>query len=80
MLDRRVRVELGDTHTVYEQGSWSVSYFAMGQSLSLSDLKKVLESTHGHETGWPPWWVPTREAIRPRVREDGIECWLKTTR
>lgn len=28
-------------------------------------------------TGWPPFWVPERDAIAPRVLDDEtIECWL----
>lgn len=27
-------------------------------------------------TGWPPWWVPTRDGIRPYVNNGAIECNL----
>jgi len=76
-LDRRVHEEFGDAHTVYEDGTWSASYFAAGRPLSLAELKEVLDSVRGHETGWPPWWVPTRAEIRPRIRDDGVDCWFK---
>jgi transcriptional regulator with XRE-family HTH domain len=76
-LDERVRGEFGDVATVYSAGAWSVAYTALGSSLSLSQLKTALNEVHGHETGWPPWWVPTRNEIRPEPREGGIECWIK---
>jgi transcriptional regulator with XRE-family HTH domain len=76
-LDERIRQELAVAQTVYTAGTWSASYFALGSELSLNDLRAALDTVRGHETGWPPWWVPTREEIRPRVRDDGIECWFK---
>ena len=27
-------------------------------------------------TGWPPFWVPSREGIAPYVYEGNVECWL----
>jgi len=42
----------------------------------LSDLLDILKKVKGHETGWPPWWVPTRNEIRPYVYDGLIECWL----
>jgi transcriptional regulator with XRE-family HTH domain len=75
-LRERVESEFGLAPTVYSAGAWSVAYTAIGSSLSLSELKATLTQSQGRETGWPPWWVPTRDEIRPRPREDGIECWI----
>ena len=77
MLHERIGDELGDARTVYTAGTWSVSYFVLGSELSLNELKVALDATRGRETGWPPWWVPTREEIRPRPRNGGIECWFR---
>ncbi len=27
-------------------------------------------------TGWPPFWVPTREEIAPYMYDGNVECWL----
>ncbi|MDN4633892.1 helix-turn-helix domain-containing protein [Sphingomonas sp. PsM26] len=27
-------------------------------------------------SGWSPFWVPTRDAIRPMIEEGQVECWL----
>jgi transcriptional regulator with XRE-family HTH domain len=42
----------------------------------LLDFRSILEEVAGHETGWPPWWFPTREGIRPYAADGVIECWL----
>lgn len=63
----------------YKHGYWTASYLVASQAsddLTLSDLLELLERTKGHETGWPPWWVPTRTAIAPYPYRDSIECWL----
>ena len=65
----------------YSLGSWSVGYLVMGgvRIPSLKELRILLERVQGHETGWPPWRVPTREELRPYVYNGTIECWLKET-
>jgi len=42
---------------------------------SLSKLRTVLSQAPS-TTGWTPFWVPTREAIRPTIQERVVECWL----
>ena len=42
----------------------------------LQRLLEMLTEAAGSETGWPPWWVPTREGITPYFVDDLIECWL----
>lgn len=27
-------------------------------------------------SGWPPFWVPTKEALKPIIRDGVVECWL----
>ena len=42
---------------------------------SLAQLKTVL--AHAPKTsGWTPFWVPTKETIKPAFYEGLIECWL----
>ncbi len=63
---------------LYGNGVWSVSYAVAPPpgAMPLPRLLEVLTEVAGSETGWPPWWVPTREGIRPYPHEDTIECWL----
>ncbi len=42
----------------------------------LPAFERLLEEAVVRKTGWPPFWLPTREASQP-VEVDGlIECWL----
>ncbi len=61
----------------YEAGTWSVAYRLWpAQPPAPPTLLDVLNEVAGRETGWPPWWVPTRDGIRPYPHEGLIECWL----
>lgn len=66
----------------YEHGVWSVSYSLIGspKKPDLPQFLSILAQVSGHETGWPPWWVPTRDEIMPYSFEGYIECWMKETR
>jgi hypothetical protein len=48
----------------------------MAKSLTAGELLDVMSSKRTKYTGWSPWWVPTREGIRPYPQGDGIECWI----
>jgi transcriptional regulator with XRE-family HTH domain len=63
---------------LYEHGLWSVSYAVVPSAgpVPLQRLLEMLTDAAGNETGWPPWWVPTREGITPYTFDDMIECWL----
>lgn len=76
-LKKRVADELGEVKTVYDSGTWSVSYSIPEVTLPFGELRDALVAVEGRETGWPPWWVPTREGIRPEVRHSAIECWFR---
>lgn len=76
-LQRRVE-ERSDFPDVYTPGTWSASYRLVGSSLH-PDLRKflaILREVAGHETGWPPWWIPDSGDGRPQPVEGAIECWL----
>ena len=62
---------------LYEPGLWSVSYAVIPSAgpVPLQRLLEMLTEAAGSETGWPPWWVPTREGITPYFVDDLIECW-----
>ena len=40
------------------------------------DLLEALRQGCVRHTGWPPFWVPTREGIEPYMYEGNVECWL----
>jgi transcriptional regulator with XRE-family HTH domain len=62
----------------YFHGTWSVAYTLRAPAVhpSLAEFNELLMQVAGHETGWPPWWYPTRDGIRPYPYEGLIECWL----
>jgi transcriptional regulator with XRE-family HTH domain len=76
-LKKRIADELGGVETVYDSGIWSVSYWIPEVTLPFGELRDALVAVEGRETGWPPWWVPTREGIQPEVRHGAIECWFR---
>jgi len=63
----------------YCHGVWIVAYSIMGdiKPRTASDLFDILRKIEGRETGWPPWWVPTRTEIAPYPYDGLIECWMK---
>ncbi len=76
-LKKRITDELGDVEAVYDSGTWSVSYGIPDVTMPLGELRNALVAVEGRETGWPPWWVPTREGIQPEIQKGGIECWFR---
>jgi transcriptional regulator with XRE-family HTH domain len=62
----------------YAHGVWTVSYAVIPAAvgIQLPRLMTLLVEAAGSETGWPPWWVPTREGIEPYPHDEMIECWL----
>ena len=65
----------------YENGVWYVAYSVTADFHRpvLTKLLEILRTVAGHETGWPPWWVPTPEEIRPYPYNGLVECWLAET-
>jgi transcriptional regulator with XRE-family HTH domain len=66
----------------YIHGTWDVGYaFAnVSRAPSLKELLSILEEVQGHESGWPPWWVATRETIAPHPYDGLVECWFRDSR
>lgn len=62
----------------YEHGTWTVAYAIIGdfEPPSLSGLLELLRDVEGPESGWPPWWVPTRDPIKPYAYEGVVECLI----
>jgi transcriptional regulator with XRE-family HTH domain len=68
----------GERPSRFSNGIWFIGYSITGdlRPPSLTDFLQILREAKGHETGWPPWWVPTKPEIAPYVFEKTIECWL----
>jgi len=58
-------------------GSSEQAYALGGVSVhpTLSDLRDILANAPA-TSGWPPFWVSSRAALRPVIREGLVECWL----
>jgi len=59
---------LGRVSYAYEIGNGEIE-----QPLGM--LRRALQSLPS-TSGWSPFWVPTKEAIRPVIRDALIECWI----
>jgi hypothetical protein len=78
-----VKEKLGDEKpSRYSKGTWCVAYVVKDVkcSLGLSEFLGVINNVRGHETGWPPWWVPNRPEIAPYPYNGLVECWIKDLR
>jgi len=81
-LDALIADELPDEQpSRYAAGTYSVVYRVLDPRVEppLLALMTILEEVKGSETGWPPWGIFTRDALRPRPVGDVIECWLRDT-
>ncbi len=59
------------------RGYYEAAYaFEPGAEVTLGDLMASLRRVGEGDTGWPPFWVPTRRGLRPMTRDGGVECWL----
>jgi transcriptional regulator with XRE-family HTH domain len=60
------------------QGHYEFDYALLGDlsRQNLPDLLNTLRQCEQRFTGWPQFWVPTREEIQPAVVDDHIECWI----
>lgn len=63
------RLEHGHYWFAYELGG-EIRQFSTG------DFVDVLQRSVTRHTGWPPFWYPTREGIRPYSFDGSVECWL----
>ncbi|HEX2816919.1 MAG TPA: RNA-binding domain-containing protein [Phenylobacterium sp.] len=63
---------------LYPPGYYRVAYRVVGPIAPRSPadlLTAISRATTGH-TGWSPWWVPTRDEIKPYWNEGALECFL----
>lgn len=59
-------------------GHYAVGYNILGvpQRLEGAALLTALRRGEVRHTGWPPFWVPDRDGIRPYPHNGNVECWL----
>jgi hypothetical protein len=59
-------------------GHYAVAYQISGtlQPIWGAALLDVMQRGIVRHTGWPPFWVPTREEIKPYIYDGSVECWL----
>jgi hypothetical protein len=59
-------------------GHYRVSYVVLGdfEAPQLMHLLGLLSTSVVRYSGWPPFWVPSREPLAPYVHSNAIECWI----
>ena len=67
--DRGARMQYGHYAVAYQ----IIGDFDPPRGAALLDALRQGEVSH---TGWPPFWVPSREGITPYMHEGNVECWL----
>jgi transcriptional regulator with XRE-family HTH domain len=70
--------DLPPEHPSRQPFGHSEQAYALGgvpSETTLAGLRDIL-SRAPRTSGWTPFWVPTRAAIRPTISEGGVECWL----
>lgn len=67
-----------DNPARFPNGHYEVSYFVLGEmdTLSLPELKRVLDASVVRYSGWPPFWVPTKTGLTPYADDGVLECWI----
>ncbi|MDW9973682.1 helix-turn-helix domain-containing protein [Sinorhizobium meliloti] len=67
-----------DSPARFLNGWYGFDYWLEGdlKMPEMTAFKRILEKAVVRKTGWPPFWLPTREAIQPREVDELIECWL----
>ncbi|CAO3449872.1 AlbA family DNA-binding domain-containing protein [Azospirillum largimobile] len=65
------------------QSAESLGYYTVAYQIdaplpgrTLSEVHDLLDRATVRHTGWSPWWVPTRNGIRPYIHDDTVECYL----
>ena len=77
-LSAIVGQDFTDEEWPYNHGHYLIVYRIGGvtNKPSAAALLELMRRSTVRHTGWPAWWVPTRDAIRPYINEGSIECWL----
>ncbi|BCM17614.1 helix-turn-helix domain-containing protein [Mesorhizobium sp. J8] len=67
-----------DSPARFPNGWYRFDYWLEGElkTLELSAFEIILQNALVRKTGWPPFWIPVREAVKPYEINGLIECWL----
>jgi len=67
-----------DSPARFPNGWYRIDYWLEGdlKTPELTAFERVLEKAVVRKTGWPPFWLPTRDTIQPREVDGLIECWI----
>lgn len=67
-----------DAPARFSNGWYRIDYWLEGdlKTPELAAFEGLLEQAVVAKTGWPPFWLPSRNDIRPREVDGLIECWL----
>jgi transcriptional regulator with XRE-family HTH domain len=67
-----------DSPARFPHGWYRIDYALEGdlRQPELHELHEVLTKAELRLTGWPTFWVPTRQDLIPREVDGVIECWL----
>ena len=62
----------------FPNGWYRFDYWLEGdlKTPELTAFANILKKAVVRKTGWPPFWVPTRETLRSREVDELVECWL----
>lgn len=63
---------------IFPPGYYRVAYRLIGTvpELGAAELLAAIDRATTRHTGWSPWWVPTRDGIKPYWKDGAIECFL----
>jgi transcriptional regulator with XRE-family HTH domain len=67
-----------DSPARFPHGWYRIDYALEGdlKEVELHKLQQILAQAELRITGWPVFWVPTREGLAPREVDGVVECWL----
>lgn len=67
-----------DSPARFPNGFFQMDYWLEGdlRAPPLGAFEGVLQKAVVRKTGWPPFFLPTRDDIRPYEKDGTIECWI----
>lgn len=69
---------LPEDHASRQSLGFSEQAYALGGITPVNSPKQLREllSDMPRTSGWSPFWVPTRDEIRPTIEDGLVECWI----
>ena len=67
-----------DAGARFPHGHYCFAYELVGgaRAVSLSELLDMLRASQGRYTGWPAFWCPSAEEMKPYALDGAVECWM----